>query len=143
MGPRVHIFGAVVAMSASLTGMALIVQSAGADEPLAHPITGIFFLVVAFTLLIGLVGLVWDTLGDDSRALHLLWFVVGGSFGCGLVTFYSVGLFFLVAALDWGVVALLASRRRERPLRQGVLFSLLVACLFIVLLNVMRNVQSS
>ncbi len=143
MGPRVHIFGAVVAMAASLTGMALIVQSAGADKPLVHPITGVFFLVVAFTLLVGLAGLLWDTLGDDSRALHLLWFTVGGSFSCGLVTFYSVGLFFLVAALDWGVVALLASRRRERPLRQGVLFSLVIACLFIALLNVMRNAQSS
>jgi amino acid transporter len=143
MGLKVHIFGAGVAMSASLTGMALIVQSAGAEEPLAYPITGIFFLVVALTLLIGLAGLLWDTLGDDARALHLLWFATGGSFSCGLLTFYSVGLFFLLAALNWGVVALLASRRRERPLRQGLLFSLAVACLFTVLLIVMRNVQSS
>jgi amino acid transporter len=129
-------------MSASLTGMALIVQSTGLEEPLAYPITEIFFLVIALTLLIGLVGLLWDTLGNDARALHLLWFASGGSFSCGLLTFYSVGLFFLLAALNWGVVALLASRRRERPLRWGLVLALAVAGLFALLLVVMRNVQS-
>jgi hypothetical protein len=142
MGQRVHILSAGVAMLASLTGMALVVQTAGADVPPAHPITGIFFFVIAFTLLVGLAGLVWDTLGNDPRPLNLLWFAVGGTLGCGAMTFYSVGLFFLIAALDWGVVAFLSSRRQGCPARRGVLLSLIVAGLYVTVMSFMRNVRA-
>ncbi len=142
MGQRVHILSAGVAMMASLTGMALIVQAAGAPSPPAHPITGVFFFIVAFTLLLGLVGLVWDTFSDDLRALRLLWFAVGGTLGCGVFAIYSVGLFFLIAALDWGMVALLSSRRQDRPLRRGFLLALIAMGLYVFVMSFMRNARA-
>jgi hypothetical protein len=140
MGQKVHILSAGVVILSTLTGMALVVQAAGLHNPPAHPITGIFFFVLGLTLLIGLIGLVWETVSDDVRAADLLWFAGGGTLGCGVITFYSVGLFFLIAALNWGIVALVANRRQGRPARRGVLLALVIAGLFVLILSFMRNI---
>jgi hypothetical protein len=135
--------GAGVAVLSSLSGMALVVQAAGLPRPPAHPITGIFFFAIGLVLLIGLIGLVWDNITADARAAGLLWFTVGGTCGCGIVTFYSVGLFFLVAALNWGLVAVMANRRQGRSMRRGMLLALVVAIFFVLILSLVRNMWAA
>ncbi len=142
MGQKAYLLGAGVAILSSLTGMALVVQAAGTPTPPAHPITGIFFFVVGLTTLAGLAGLVWETIGRDVRAASLLWFVSGGTLGCGIVTFFSVGLFFLVAALNWGSVALIANRRQRHPARRGLLLALIVTGLFMGILSLIRTLPT-
>lgn len=139
MSRQGHVLSAGIALFTCLMGIALVVRGAAARVPPVYPITGIFFFASSSLLIVALSGLVWDGINGDPRAARLVWAASGGIIACGIVSFYSVGLFFWISGLDWAIVALTTQRQRGQGHRQGLLLALAVGIVLLFVLSYLKS----